>query len=319
MLVSIIIPVYNVAKYIKRCLLSCVFQAYSSAEYEIIVINDGTQDNSMDIVNDIRLKYSHLIRVYSQTNQGLSAARNAGLDLANGKYVWFVDSDDWIEPDSLQKIIPALIENGGIDLLQIQYRFVYDDISLNRNAAKFLIDGFLSGREVIRMRGLPTPAQFTICRKAFLDENKLRFILGIYHEDSEFKPRVTYLANCIMSLDVVCYNYYQRQTGSITSKFRLKNANDIVVVVNRLYDFSSSIPICYRHYIYKFMGMNMNSLFYGAQNLSKEENVLVKIQLCKQKKIFRSMCLSMNLKYFIEGILFYFNINLGMWLYKHIR
>lgn len=316
---SIVIPVYNVERYIERCLLSCTAQGYSSDDYEILVIDDGTPDCSMDIVYEIQMRYPNLISTYLQTNQGLSVARNVGLEKSKGKYVWFVDSDDWIEPGCLQQIIPALMENDGVDLFQIQYRLVYDDATLTKDADKFLIKGVLSGREVIRKGGLPTPAQFTIYRKLFLDDNNLRFLPGVYHEDSEFKPRATYLADQIISLNAICYNYYQRQIGSITSSFRFKNFEDIIVVVNKLYDFSCATPISCRRYFYRFIGMSMNSLLYGIRQFSREENSQVKEKLCKQKHIFASMCLSMNLKYFIEGLFLSLNVNFGMWLHRLFR
>ena len=102
-LLSIIIPVYNVEKYIHRCLTSCCKQSDASLdEYEIIIINDGTPDNSMDVVYNIAKKYSNIV-IFNQKNKGLSAARNQGLEIAKGEYVQFLDSDDWLRAMMFQQ------------------------------------------------------------------------------------------------------------------------------------------------------------------------------------------------------------------------
>ena len=93
MKLSIIIPVYNVEKFITRCLHSCVSQNLSINEFEIVVVNDGTRDNSMKFVSQFAEEYSN-ISIINQENKGLSAARNRGLSVAKGDYVWFVDSDE---------------------------------------------------------------------------------------------------------------------------------------------------------------------------------------------------------------------------------
>ena len=93
---SIIVPVYNVQDYIERCLTSIINSDLERIQYEIIVVNDGTKDGSMLVVNDYLKKYEH-IKVFEQENQGLSSARNTGMAHAVGKYIWFVDSDDYID------------------------------------------------------------------------------------------------------------------------------------------------------------------------------------------------------------------------------
>ena len=121
---TIVIPVYNVEKYIEKCLLSCVHQDIPSDSYEIIVVNDGTKDNSLRIAESIATTHSN-ISIVSQQNKGLSAARNTGLKLAKGNYIWFIDSDDWIEDNCLSSICQRLAQD--IDILQIGYSFAYED------------------------------------------------------------------------------------------------------------------------------------------------------------------------------------------------
>ena len=126
MRLSIVMPMYNVEKYIDKCIQSCIQQPpfQLSKDYEIVCVDDGSPDNSGTIADGYSLNNPGL-RVVIQDNQGLSEARNTGLSHAKGDYVWFVDSDDWIEPDALKNIFPYL--KDGLDLLEIQYQNVYED------------------------------------------------------------------------------------------------------------------------------------------------------------------------------------------------
>ena len=104
MKLSLIIPVYNVEQYIGRCLQSCLSQANVTAEdYELVIVNDGTKDNSMQVVEEMTRGCTN-ITVINQHNQGLSMARNVGLKAAKGEYVWFIDSDDWIESNMIEEL-----------------------------------------------------------------------------------------------------------------------------------------------------------------------------------------------------------------------
>lgn len=116
-LLSIIVPIYNTGKYIGKCLESLTAQNLSLEKYEIICINDGSTDNSCVIVESYAKKFSN-IRFVSQENKGVSAARNKGIHLAKGKYIWFVDSDDFIKSNVLAQIAGILID-GDCDRLTL--------------------------------------------------------------------------------------------------------------------------------------------------------------------------------------------------------
>lgn len=318
MLVSIIIPVYNVELYIEKCLISCIKQNISTFDYEIIVVNDGSLDNSLAIAERFMNKYPN-IKILNQENQGLSGARNNGMKYARGEYIWFVDSDDYIEENCLGRIVSYLKDD--LDILQLQYRHVYEDGTspLDINFCK--IEGVKSGLEVTEQGGLPAPAQFSIYRTKFLKENKLEFVRGIYHEDSEFKPRVTYLAKKITSDTCISYNYLQRLSGSITSNFKLKNGLDMLKVMNSLLDFinEENMPKIYRKHLYRRIGMNMNSLLFGIRLLSNDDKILLIKELKNNSHIFDCMLQSGKLKYRLEGIFFKLHISLGLFLHHYIR
>lgn len=316
MIISIIIPVYNVEHYVEKCVQSCALQ--NCSDFEIIVVNDGSTDKSAGIINTLVKDFSN-ISVINQENQGLSAARNAGLQVAQGEYVWFVDSDDWIEPNCLGRITNKLKDD--LDILQLQYRYTYEDASLNKDAPFTIIDGLKSGKQVTIHGGLPAPAQFCVYRTEFLRKNGLQFVRGIYHEDSEFKPRATYLAERIASDTEVSYNYLQRTSGSITSKFRLKNGIDIIYVMNSLMDFVKQQQMdkpCTEAF-YRQVGLCMNTLLFGYRQLSKSDQFGLYKALEQQKHLFQAMIKSKNLKYQLEGIAFSLSLKLGFFLHKMIR
>ena len=316
MKLSIIIPIFGVERYIEKCLLSCVDQDLSDDSYEIICINDGTPDNSAIIARKIASRYHH-VSVVDQTNQGLSMARNNGLELAKGDYVWFVDSDDYIEKNCLGRIVSKL--NTGIDILQLQFRHVYEDSTECINYDSFIIEGTQPGYQVLLNGGLPEPAQFCIYRRQFLLDNDLRFVKGIYHEDSEFKPRAIYLAKAIASDNEVCYNYLQRSQGNIMASFSVKRAKDIITVNNSLYSFSGKVSRACKPAFYSYIGMNFNSLFIGYRKLSQDDKANVRHMLNGNKHLFRSMCKSGKPIYIVEGLLFKINIQLGLYLHSLVR
>ncbi len=307
---------YNVEKFLEKCILSCENQNIPMNEYEIICINDGSPDSSAEIAEELAKQYSN-IRIINQENQGLSVARNTGLCNAKGEYVWFVDSDDWIEENCLGRIISKLSNN--LDVLQLQYRHVWLNPYSIKEFSPVLIKGVKSGIEVTLEGGLPDPAPFCIYRRKFLLDNDLKFVPGIYHEDSEFKPRVVYLAEKISSDDVVCYIYFQRQSGSIMSLFSVKRANDVLLVNDNLYNFSLNIEKKCVYTFYRMIGMNINTLLYGYRNLSSKDKDVVRIMLKNNTLSFKCMMHSKNLKYILEGLFFRININLGLMLHKFLR
>ena len=318
MILSIIIPVYNVEKYIERCLKSCVYQDIPYSEYEIIVVNDGSPDHSIEIASIFAKNYSNIL-IINQENQGLSGARNTGMKHAHGEYIWFVDSDDYIEEHCLVRIVSYL--KHDLDILQLQYRHVYEDDTPSLDIDFCRIEGVKSGLEVTKHGGLPAPAPFSIYRTQFLRNNQLEFVRGIYHEDSEFKPRATYLAKKITSDNFISYNYLQRISGSITSNFKLKNGSDILKVINSLLAFADqqNMPDQFRKHLYRKIAMNMNTLLMGFRQLSKEDKADLMQEMNVNKHIFDCMIQSGVTKYQIEGVLFKVNIFLGLFLHNLIR
>ena len=236
MQLSIIIPIYNVEQYIEQCLSSIYNQGVDELQFEVVVVNDGTPDNSMEIVQKYASIHDNL-HILNQKNQGLSVARNSGLKKAKGDYVWFVDSDDWLTNNSLNIVISHL--NKNYDALKIKL------CRINESNGKCSIDSYnkylknrdiISGKDFLFDEGSYAPAQSFIFRRSFLQKNLLNFYPRIYHEDGEFGMRTLYLAKSVKLLQDVCYNYRLR-SGSIMSSFKIKNFQDLIFIYNNMMEF----------------------------------------------------------------------------------
>lgn len=204
---SIIIPVYNVEKYLKKCLDSVFNQTYK--DYEVIVVNDGTKDNSMDIVKDYNVK------VINQKNQGLSAARNAGVKVATGDYLIFLDSDDYWEKNILKELSKSLKNNP--DLVRFQINEVYEDgrVIPYQEESFTNLSGPDAFKKIVKYHFVENAWCYAISKKYYL-ENKFEFKTGTIHEDFGLIPLIIMKAKRVNSINYLGYNYLQRQ-GSIMS------------------------------------------------------------------------------------------------------
>lgn len=238
---SIIIPVYNVEKYIKKCLDSVFNQNISSSVFEVIVVNDGTQDNSMSIVNDFVKKYDNIV-IVEQENKGLSAARNAGLRIAVGDYVWFVDSDDYLTDENvIEKIYSVLEENLDVEIISTGF-YLEDELTRDRNIQQVVKDksflGKIYGRDeyslIAKNKGC---APRYIIRRDFLLNNNINFHEGVFHEDCEFVAKLLFFGHKIFLMKDVLYVYLIRIRGSITSTFVYKRLYDCLEIANELINF----------------------------------------------------------------------------------
>lgn len=223
--VSIIIPVYNVQQYLSMCLDSVIAQTYKNIE--IIIINDGSTDNSLDIIDQYKAIYPELI-VINQENQGLSSARNAGLDIATGEYVAFVDSDDFLEVDYIEKMYKLCMEENS-DLCICSYKNYYDINHTFRNNIININQDF--SKENILRKVATEEIKLFACNKLFkrdlLIKNNIRFEIGKYYEDMYpiFKSIIN--ASSISIIPTPLYNYRIRE-NSITTSISNKHINDFL-------------------------------------------------------------------------------------------
>lgn len=209
--ISIIIPVFNAGKYISKCILSLIHQDITLDEYEIIIINDGSTDNSTQICNELSEKY-HNIKHIKTTNSGVSAARNRGMDIAQGELILFSDADDYFTTNILSTIYKTFNEQQ-LDILIFNYNYWDSQGNLlqgfDDKERKHYPQTVVPGKAFIKTEYIPSTVWTMAYRREYMQKMKFHFI-NIRHEDVEFIPRVCYYAEKVMySPTIVCYNYIQ--------------------------------------------------------------------------------------------------------------
>lgn len=241
-LVSVVIPVYNVERYLEECLNSVLRQTYQPIE--IIAINDGSTDRSPDILHQYEQKYRNL-KVLHQENQGNSVARNRGIEEATGKYIYFLDSDDYILPETIENLVGAM-EEHDLDLVRFAAepfldRVDYKDFNINLyDYSKFFEEGKVYNKEEFlraNIRGFsPSPCLYLL-KRDLLIRNEIRFQSGIMHEDELFSLLVYLNTNRAM-YDANFYYKRRYRSGSLMTSQRekiLKSFDSYCKLVEHIY------------------------------------------------------------------------------------
>lgn len=206
-LVSIIVPIYNVEKYLDKCLYSLVNQTYLNTE--ILAINDGSQDQSSQIVMDYQMQHKNL-SLYTKSNGGLSDARNFGIEQAKGEFLLFVDSDDYVDVTMVEKLVKAAL-NHEAEIAVCDMEYVYETGQRKfSSGGKFKVGSVKEQNELFNINN-------SACNKLFkrrlFDDN--RFIKGIWYEDLATIPKCCYEARRLVKVDEVLYFYFQRSNSII--------------------------------------------------------------------------------------------------------
>ncbi len=217
MRISFIVPVYNVEGYLEKCVNSLLHQHIPVDDFEIILIDDGSKDRS-GLICDSLAASNHSIIVIHQSNRGLSEARNVGVKVARGRYIQFVDSDDFLEEDVVLGLLDVMDEKD-LDVLRFQARQVFEhkepSSALFEFSSKETQDVITGARYLQDYMGYACYACQFVFRTSFLIGHSLWFKPGIIFEDTEWTPRVLNLARRVLSINVMVYDYLVRE-GSIT-------------------------------------------------------------------------------------------------------
>ena len=253
MLISIIIPVYNVEAYLAECLDSIFNQFIDGCE--VIIINDGSTDNSRQILTEYQIKYPKLV-IIDQENKGLSGARNTGIRNAQGEYLYFLDSDDYLLPNAIENVIQSIkstdVEVIGFNALANGEKVYIPSFKVSdkpKIGIDFYVD-FYKDNGFYPYCNVPV----YVYRKLFLDRYNLTFKEGLYHEDILFSMFVFFYATKISGFNIPLFNYRQHREGSICTNIKLKNLTDKSIICRELDSF-------YR--ANKFENVNFyNAIFY---------------------------------------------------------
>ena len=300
MKLSIVIPVYNTEKYLEKCLASCVNQEVERADYEIVVVDDGTKDNAMEIARRFQDNYSN-IKIYSQENAGLSAARNMGLSHCSGDYVWFVDSDDYIDKDSLPLIFNKIEENPDIICIQAKR----SDKATPRNIFSGNVQ---NGYEVLlnSFDDWDRCVPYFIFNRQFIDNHNLRFYVGIFHEDDEFTPRALVFAEKVCVIDRPLYYYWVKTENTITKTVNPKKSYDNIIVAESLSNFKENNPMpanvkqVFENHISLIINNTLDNINQSDKQTAKDFNKFLRTK----KYLFGSLRKSNKMKYKLEYLLF---------------
>ncbi len=217
-ILSIVVPVYNVEKYIGRCLESLLNQDLPSEDFEIVAIDDGSPDKSSNIIEEYQKEYSN-IRLIHKPNGGLSSARNRGIDEAKGKYIMFVDSDDFIAENCLGTILNK-IEVCDADYLGYKVQTIsngiYDDYHKDSG---FPTESCITGHDYLQRYTVTISSCCHIAKKQVYIDNNLRFSEGIINEDYEFMLKLYSVLDKMTFMPLTVYYYDLKTSGSITSTY----------------------------------------------------------------------------------------------------
>lgn len=313
---SIIIPVYNVELYIEKCINSVLNQSQNKIEYEVIIVDDGSPDDSIKIITPLVRDLSN-VKIIRQKNKGVSEARNVGLRAAIGKYVWFIDSDDWIDSNSfitLEKLLKM-----DFDGIAIECTDVLGDRKVRRFNRVKKANQVMTGLAIIRHQLFSCVVTHTIYNKAFLLENKLYQMRGVYHEDTEFSPRAYHKAEQIYILNKSLY-YVTQNPHSITRSFNPKKSFDLIKVAKSLDSFTrANVKTLDAVHYHRIISSALNSSLMNTVLMDKSDRDRYSKVFFENKYLLSHFFKSKKIKYLLEGFVLKLNSNNVLKSYDFLR
>lgn len=279
--ITVVVPCYNVALYLDRCVQSILNQTYHNLE--VILVDDGSTDGTETICDDF-LKKDERIRVVHKENGGLSDARNAGIDVATGEYLVFVDGDDYLEPNAYEMMI-AEMQDPEVSL--VAAGIITEDINGNVNILMNETKAKLSKEEAFaNLLGNNRTIAHSSCNKLFRRQlfDQLRYKKGIIYEDMQILPKILDICEKVVLLNVPVYHYIKR-SGSITenafSSWKYegsKIADEMVDICRQKY--SSLVPYAYYYKIDAVNKMYEELISSVNRKEYKKEELILRAKIC---------------------------------------
>lgn len=264
--ISVIIASHNTGKYIRKCLDSVLNQTMK--DYEVIIVDDASTDDTPQIIMELSQQYSNIIFQQLEESNGPGNARNIALSMAQGKYIAFVDSDDWIDLNYLQ-IMHEKAKTTNADIIACGLIREYDyqskyPVYKCRYDQEFALSGEIAFRimtgEYDYGINYISSSLNKLFNKQFLQENSLRFAEDIYFEDQPFSYSCTLAAKKIICVPGTLYHHYKR-TGSIVQSFNIKNIDDMMTAYKIIKEYLNN------HHIYEQFRFNYYSSLQHFYNL----------------------------------------------------
>lgn len=290
-LISVVIPVYNVEPYLRECVDSVLAQTYLN--YEIILVDDGSTDDSGAICDAYSKNYEK-VRVIHQENRGLSEARNNGCKNARGAYIYFLDSDDWIDPDALELMLDKAVKGSADIVFFDAVSFEDKTKALSENQTYIRHNTYCADRginvfaELQKNREFRSVVYLLLIKKEFIDANGLSFYPGIVYEDLLYTLKAFCLADRVVYLPKHFYHRRYRQ-GSITkSKKTKKNYISIETVFYEVFKFIKDSGLDENEAVKQYLIRCAFSAVNIFDDLEYEDKRLCKNNAYELKKIIRS-------------------------------
>lgn len=268
-IISIIIPVYNVALFLRQCIQSIISQ---EGNIEVILVDDGSPDESPSICDEYAQK-DNRIHVIHKQNGGVSSARNAGLDTAQGEWIWFVDGDDYIAENVLKRIYQEIQKHPHADLIQMGMNYLYDDHKIVPQEIEG-IDNLDKNRFLLQHISYHNPR--ILFKREIIEQNRFHFTQGLkVAEDQEFQLKYMMLCKTPIQIPISAYIYRQRE-GSATHDTSTSSriVNDTFTVLENLNQFINEKQISTEEWLHNRIQIMIRSLLYAASqihNLDKKE------------------------------------------------
>lgn len=237
---SIIVPVYQVELYIRPCFESIFKQGLDECRFEVIIVNDGTKDHSMEMIADIISQHNN-ITIINQENQGLSVARNNGIDTAKGKYILMPDSDDLLIENSLLPLLEKALETNADLVVANAVEINADDAPPNNLTQRATMGVATKNGKQLFLEDLnPNRCQVwrTLYKRDFLISNNIKFVPGIFYQDVPFTHECYLKAERCLRTTQIMYIYRRLRKGSATATFRKKNAHDFSIAISKTWELT---------------------------------------------------------------------------------
>ena len=249
MKLSIVVNMYNTAKYMPKCMETLLEQDIPQSAYEIIFVDDCSSDNSLELAKEYAAQYENVRICTHEKNKGLAAARNTGIDTATGQYLCFVDPDDYIEKNSLAALLKQMDEEQ-LDMLRFNYQKIdedYNNMSDSEIEARFdYSPGVMTGTEYLAHRlGIGCYVWAYIYRLEFIKSTGIRFFEGCFFDDTPWLPRVLQKAQRV-NVNPVRHQYYMQRTGSMVhshnNQAAMRRADTQMQLIDILMDEKEESP-----------------------------------------------------------------------------
>lgn len=291
--VSIIIPMYNIEKYIEECIKNLIDDNIDQ-NYEVLIINDGSLDKSREIAERCIANRTNF-KIIDKKNGGLSSARNKGIIEAKGEYLFFLDGDDFINIKEILNMFKTA-KDYNLDVLIGNGMYFYQDslkrIQFHQDKKLSKFQNVTTGKEMmnymIERNCYKMEVWDRLYRRKFLIENSLFFENGLLHEDELFTPLVLFYAIRVKYYGNIKYHYRQRE-GSINNSIKLKNCLDYIKIADKLYELEDNDEKFKKNLNIRVMQQYLRSIQL-ASNINYEEYKIFKSQLDKNfLKLYKSI------------------------------